>query len=30
LPCLLGSSEKSNILEAINLTLFNLSNEDVD
>lgn len=30
LPGELGSSEKCNLLEAINLSLFNLNNEDVD
>jgi len=30
LPCELGSSEKSNLLEAINLALFNLNNEEID
>lgn len=30
LPCELGDSERTNILEAINLALFNLNNEEVD
>jgi hypothetical protein len=30
LPCELGSSEKCNLLEAINLSLFNLNNEEID
>jgi len=30
LPGELGSSEKCNLLEAINISLFNLNNEDVD
>jgi hypothetical protein len=30
LPCELAQAERSNILEAINLTLFNLNNEDMD
>ena len=30
LPCELADSDKSNILEAINLALFNLNNEEID
>lgn len=30
LPGELGSSEKCNLLEAINLSLFNLNNEEID
>lgn len=30
LDCELGNSEKQNILEAINLSLFNLNNEEID
>jgi len=30
IPGELGSSEKSNLLEAINLALFNLNNEEID
>lgn len=30
LPCELGESERTNILEVMNLALFNLNNEEVD
>ena len=30
LPCELGESERTNILEVINLALFNLNNEETD
>ena len=30
LPCELGDSERTNILEVINLALFNLNNEETD
>ena len=30
LPCELSDSERTNILEAINLALFNLNNEEID